>query len=184
MKASVLAILTNKEVLALNQDTFGLQANRIAYDGSDGEVFAKRLGGWAGTERGVVLFNRSGAAKTMSINFKDIDMEGSVTVRDLWAAKDLGPFQGSYSVSVPSHGVAALKIGGGTSKLQETFEAEYALDEQLPVDQEPAGPGRPGQADGGCGLFARCEGRQSRQARLQLHRLQQGLGSGPTATTS
>lgn len=126
MKASVLAILTNKEVLALNQDTFGLQANRISDDGNGGEVFAKRLGGWAGTERGVVLFNRSAAARTMTINFKDIDMEGSVTVRDLWAAKDLGPFQGSYSVSVPSHGVAALKIGGGTSKLQETFEAEYS----------------------------------------------------------
>lgn len=126
MKASVLAILTNKEILALNQDTFGLQANRIATDGSDGEIFAKRLGGWAGTERGVVLFNRSGAAKTMSINFKDIDMEGSVTVRDLWAGKDVGSFEGSYSVSVPSHGVAALKISGAKSRLQETFEAEYS----------------------------------------------------------
>ncbi|HOX53376.1 MAG TPA: glycoside hydrolase family 27 protein, partial [Fibrobacteria bacterium] len=89
MKSSVLAILTNKEVLALNQDTFGLQANRISDDGAGGEVFVKRLGGWAGTERGVVMFNRSSAARTMSVSFKDLDIEGSATVRDLWAGKDL-----------------------------------------------------------------------------------------------
>lgn len=128
MKSSVLAILTNKEILALNQDTFGLQANRIADDGNGGEVFAKRLGGWAGTERGVVLFNRSSAAKQMSVSFRALDIEGpGVTVRDLWAGKDLGTYDyESYSVSVPSHGVAAIKISGGKSKLQETFEAEYA----------------------------------------------------------
>ncbi|QQS03933.1 MAG: alpha-galactosidase [Fibrobacterota bacterium] len=126
MKASVLSILTNKEVLALNQDTFGIQANRLNDDGAGGEVFAKRLGGWAGTERGVVVFNRSAATRTITVNFKDLDLEGSVTVRDLWAAKDLGSFEGSYPVSVPSHGAAALKISGGTSRLQETFEAEYA----------------------------------------------------------
>lgn len=126
MKSSVLSILTNKEIIALNQDTFGLQARRISDDGNGGEVFVKRLGGWAGTERGVVMFNRSSAARTMTINFKDVDMEGSVLVRDLWAGKDLGSFDGSYSVSVPSHGAAALKLGGGKSRLQETFEAEYA----------------------------------------------------------
>lgn len=126
MKASVLAILTNKEVLALNQDTFGLQANKISDDGSGGEVYAKRLGGWAGAERGVVMFNRSGAAKNLTVNFKDLELEGSVTVRDLWAGKDVGGFENSYSVSVPSHGAAALKLSGGKSKLKETFEAEYA----------------------------------------------------------
>lgn len=126
MKASVLAILTNKEVLALNQDTFGLQANKISDDGSGGEVYAKRMGGWSGAERGVVLFNRSGAAKNLTVNFKDLDLEGSVTVRDLWAGKDVGSFENSYSVSVPSHGAAALKLVGGKSKLQESFEAEYA----------------------------------------------------------
>ncbi|MEK7393381.1 MAG: alpha-galactosidase [Fibrobacterota bacterium] len=126
MRASVLSILTNKEVLALNQDTFGIQANRISDDGNGGEVFAKRMGGWAGNERGVVMFNRSAAARTITVNWKDLDLEGSATVRDLWAAKDLGSFDGSYSVSVPSHGAAALKITGAKSKLQETFEAEYA----------------------------------------------------------
>lgn len=126
MKASVLAILTNKEVLALNQDTFGLQANRISDDGNGGEVFVKRLGGWAGTERGVVMFNRSAAARTMSVSFKDLDLEGAATVRDLWAAKDVGSFEGSYSVSVPSHGAAALKFTATKSRLQETFEAEYS----------------------------------------------------------
>jgi hypothetical protein len=126
MKASVLAILTNKEVLALNQDTFGIQANRIANDGNGGEVYAKRLNGFDSDERGVVMFNRSSAARTIKVDWKDLELEGDATVRDLWAGKDLGTFNGSYSVSVPSHGAATLKITGTKSKLQETFEAEYA----------------------------------------------------------
>ena len=126
MKASVLAILTNKEVLALNQDTFGLQAFRVSDDGNGGQVFVKRLNGPAGSERGVVMFNRSSAARTMTVTWKDLDIEGSATVRDLWAKKDVGDFENSYTVSVPSHGAAALKISATKSKLQETFEAEYA----------------------------------------------------------
>lgn len=126
MKASVLAILTNKEVLALNQDTFGLQAYRVSDDGAGGEVFIKRLGGHAGNERAAVLFNRSAAARTISVSWKDLDIEGSAVVRDLWAGKDLGSFENSYSVSVPSHGAATIKVTPAKSLLQETFEAEYA----------------------------------------------------------
>ncbi|MEN9308548.1 MAG: hypothetical protein RL173_2480 [Fibrobacterota bacterium] len=128
MRASVLAILTNKDVLALNQDTFGIQANRIMEDGAGGEIFAKRLGGWNGTERGVVMFNRSSTSKLMSVRFNDLDIYGpSVMVRDLWTGKTTGPADyEQYTVQVPAHGAAAVRISGGISKLQETFEAEYA----------------------------------------------------------
>lgn len=126
MSAAVKSILTNAEVLALNQDTFGIQASRLSEDGGGGEAYAKRLGGPAGTERGVVMFNRSSSARTISVNWKDLDLEGSATVRDLWAHKDLGAFESSYSASVPSHGAVAIRVSGGKSKLQETFEAEYA----------------------------------------------------------
>jgi len=126
MSATTLSILTNKEVLALNQDTTGLQAIRVSDDGNGGQVFVKRLNGLASGERGVVLFNRSSASRTITVNWKDLDLEGAATVRDLWNKKDLGSFTGSYSVSVPATGCAALKIVGGTSKLQEVFEAEYS----------------------------------------------------------
>ena len=157
MKASVLAILTNKEVLALNQDTFGLQAYRVSDDGNGGQVFVKRLGGHAGKERAAVLFNRSGAARTMSVSWKDLDIEGSATVRDLWAGKDLGSFENSYSVSVPSHGAATIKITPAKSLLQETFEAEYAWmnnykwTKSLRVQPEQASPTK----DAGCSRGAK-----------------------------
>jgi len=126
MSATTLGILTNKEVLALNQDTTGLQAIRVSDDGNGGQVFAKRLNGLGSNERGVVLFNRSSSSRTITVNWKDLDLEGAATVRDLWNKKDLGSFTGSYSVSVPATGCAALKIVGGTSKLQEIFEAEFS----------------------------------------------------------
>jgi hypothetical protein len=127
MSATTLAILSNKEVLALNQDTTGLQAVRISDDGNGGQVFAKRLNGLASNERGVVLFNRSTSSRTITVHWKDLDLEGAATVRDLWNKKDLGSFTGSFSVSVPATGCAALKITGSGSKLQEVFEAEYSF---------------------------------------------------------
>ena len=127
MSSTTLNILTNKEVLALNQDTTGLQAIRISDDGNGGQVFAKRLNGLASNERGVVLFNRSSASRTITVNWKDLDLEGTATVRDLWNKKDLGSFTGSYSASVPATGCVALKIVGSGSKLQEIFEAEYSF---------------------------------------------------------
>jgi hypothetical protein len=127
MNSTTLSILTNKEVLALNQDTSGLQAIKVSDDGNGDQVFVKRLNGLSGNERGVVMFNRSSSSKTMTVNWKDLDLEGAATVRDLWNKKDLGSFTGSYSFSVPATGCAALKIVGTTSKLQELFEAEYSF---------------------------------------------------------
>jgi alpha-galactosidase len=37
-------------------------------------------------------------------------LTGSVRVRDLWAHKDLGTFEGSFTATVPTHGVAMLQV--------------------------------------------------------------------------
>jgi alpha-galactosidase len=61
----------------------------------------------------VGLLNRSTAAATMSVTFSQIGLgAGSATVRDVWARADRGSFATSYSVSVPSHGIALLRIVG------------------------------------------------------------------------
>jgi hypothetical protein len=117
-------ILTNNEVIAVNQDTTGLQAKIVTDNAKGLQVWAKSLNGKLSKERAVVLFNRTAAAATMSVKWKDLNLVGSATVRDLWSHVDLGSMDSMYTATVPSHGVVMLKVVG-TAKLQEVFEAEY-----------------------------------------------------------
>lgn len=54
--------------------------------------------------------NRNSSTSNITVNWSDIGVTGSVTVRDLWAKADKGSFTGSYTASVPSHGTVLLKI--------------------------------------------------------------------------
>lgn len=118
-------ILTNTEVIAVNQDTTGLQAKIVTDNGSGLQVWAKSLNGKLSKERAVVLFNRSTEAASMSVKWKDLNLTGAASVRDLWLHSDLGTLDSMYTVTVPSHGVVMLKVVGTGTKLQEVFEAEY-----------------------------------------------------------
>lgn len=119
-------IIGNTEVIAVNQDTTGLQAHIVTDNGAGLQVFAKNLNGKQSLERAVVLFNRTAAAATMSVKWSDLNLEGPASVRDLWTKTNLGNKDTEYPVSVPSHGVVMLKVVGTKAKLQETFEGEYA----------------------------------------------------------
>jgi hypothetical protein len=126
MSPETRAILTNTEVIAVNQDTTGLQAQLIADNGAGLQVWAKALNGKLSKERAVVLFNRSEAPAAISVKWNDINLEGSAMVRNLWSHTDVGSFDSVYTETIPAHGVAMLKITAKKAKLQEVFEAEYA----------------------------------------------------------
>ncbi|HEX3046010.1 MAG TPA: cellulose binding domain-containing protein [Bacillota bacterium] len=111
MTQTTIDILTNSEVIAVDQDAAGIQGTRVV-DNGDLEVWCKPLGSATGNTKAVALLNRSASAATMTVNWSNIGLSGTATVRDLWAKADRGSFSGSYSVSVPSHGVAMLKIAG------------------------------------------------------------------------
>jgi Alpha galactosidase A/Alpha galactosidase C-terminal beta sandwich domain len=118
-------VLTNKEAIAVNQDTTGLQA-RLISSKNGCQVWAKHLNGKISKEWAVVLFNRTKDSAEVSVKWREIDLLGEVKVRDLWRHKDLGKMRNGYSVKLPSHGVVMLKVEGERSMLQEDFEAEYA----------------------------------------------------------
>ena len=109
MSATTKAILTNADVIAVNQDPLGKQATVVATSGSN-QVWSKQLSGT--NARAVALFNRSGSAASMTVTWSQIGLPaGSATVRDLYAQKDLGPATDSYTASsVPSHGIVMLKV--------------------------------------------------------------------------
>jgi alpha-galactosidase len=102
-------ILLNGEVIAVNQDSAGIQGTRIkATSGS--EVWCKPLGSANGTTKAVALLNRNAAAADITVTFADIGLSGTATVRDLWAKTEKGKFTGTYTMSVPSHGTGMLRI--------------------------------------------------------------------------
>jgi len=126
MSAETKEIITNAEVIAVNQDTTGLQAHLISDNGAGLQIWAKPLNGKQSKERAVVLFNRTEAPVAMSVKWKELNLSGAATVRNLWSHTDLGSMDSMYTTTVPSHGVAMLKVIGKQAKLQEVFEAEYA----------------------------------------------------------
>jgi alpha-galactosidase len=108
MRPEIHDILTNKEVIAVDQDALGRQGERVAKNG-ELEVWAKQLKD--GT-RAVVLLNRSGAEHEISANWDDLGYPKAISasVRDLWQHKDLGIFTGKFSAVVASHGVVMLTV--------------------------------------------------------------------------
>ena len=99
-------ILTNREVIAVDQDPLGKQGFRVAQEGPF-EVWMKPM---ADGSKVVGLFNRQRTVEQMSVNFSQIGIHGEVSVRDLWLKKDMGAFKDSYSAYVPVHGVVLVRI--------------------------------------------------------------------------
>ena len=108
MTPEIKQILTNRQVIAVDQDPLGLQGRRVKREG-DREVWMKQL---ADGGRAVVLFNRGPKAAELSLSWTDIGYPPhlSARVRDLWTGKDLGQLSGKFSAEVPSHDVLMVTI--------------------------------------------------------------------------
>jgi alpha-galactosidase len=108
MSPEIAEILTNKEVIAVDQDPQGLQGRRVKREGNL-EVWAKQM---ADGSRAVALLNRGATETKISVSWSDIGYPDYLpaSVRDLWARKDLGKSTGSFSATVASHGVVMVKI--------------------------------------------------------------------------
>jgi hypothetical protein len=125
IRQSTLDILKNTEIIAVNQDALGLQAELVAKDG-DGAVFAKPIEETHGKVRAVALFNAGHTEKVIRVTFKDIQLGEKAQVRDLWAHTDLGGFSDYYETLVPAHGTAMLRIEGEAAIDKLRYQGEYA----------------------------------------------------------
>jgi alpha-galactosidase len=101
-----LSLLTNDEVLEVNQDPLGRQAARVARTGQL-EVWAKDM---EDGSKAVGLFNRGEDAAPVTVKWSELGLTGKQMVRDLWRQKELGLVQGEFQTPVPRHGVVLLKI--------------------------------------------------------------------------
>jgi alpha-galactosidase len=99
-------MLTNGEIIAVDQDAKGVQGQRL-WDEGPLEIWAKSL---ADGSNAVGLFNRGGSELKITLDLKMLNISGPAKLRDLWQHKDLGVAQDSYSATVPKHGVLMLKV--------------------------------------------------------------------------
>lgn len=100
------ALLTNEEVLAVDQDELGRAARRVSRDG-DREVWAREL---ADGSLAVGLFNRGPARAEVTARFADLGVSGKRAVRDLWMRKEAGIVEDAYKAEVPAHGAVLVRV--------------------------------------------------------------------------
>ena len=106
MDEFTLGLLTNDEVIDVNQDPLGRQAARVSQNGML-EVWAKDM---EDGSKAVGLFNRGAREQSVAVNWSDLGLSGEQTVRDLWRQQDLGKFTGQFETKVGRHGVVLVKI--------------------------------------------------------------------------
>lgn len=119
-----LELLSNEELIALNQDPLGLQAHVVQHVGET-YVLAKDLLLREGPERAVALYNPSEEAVTVTVLPEELGYRGAIKVRDLLKHQDLGKMA-QISMEVPAHGVQILKTSGKRQELTR-YEAEWAF---------------------------------------------------------
>ncbi len=109
MSEATKTILTNKDVIAVDQDALGKQATRVSKNWLY-EVWARPL---ASGGHAVLLLNRSAAPHRITAHWGDIGVAETATarVRDLWTHEDLAPVAGEFSANVPAHGVVMVTVG-------------------------------------------------------------------------
>jgi len=105
------AILTNHDVIEVDQDSLGKAATRRRKDG-DTEVWVRPL--WDGTYA-VGLFNRGPERARVRVDWKDLEkgLSGALPVRNLWRRSDEGAME-NYSAMVAAHGAVLIKVGRPT----------------------------------------------------------------------
>lgn len=106
MTPETLTLLTNREVIAVDQDPLGRQGTRLKQTGAV-EVWSRPL---KDGSIAVGLFNRSDAAAEAAVDWSELGMAAKPQVRDLWTHADLGRTEGGVKRVVPAHGVALLRV--------------------------------------------------------------------------
>jgi alpha-galactosidase len=99
------ATLTNRDLIALNQDPAGKQAYRVITGRQ--EVFKKPL---TNGSLGVALFNRDGVSQPVAVYRSDFEIEGNFRVIDLWSHEEVGIFEDVLKAEVEPHGCAVYRL--------------------------------------------------------------------------
>jgi len=106
MTRDTLTLLTNQEVIAVDQDPLGSQGKRVAKNG-DSEVWARPL---ADGSVAVAFFNRGNQSAPVAVSWAQLGIDGLRNVRDLWWHRNIGRANGRYVVFLTGHTSLLLRM--------------------------------------------------------------------------
>ena len=109
MSDATLKILTNPDLIAIDQDQAAHHAKRTALEGNT-EVWTREMNDGAAV---VALFNRDDQAKQVTATWSKIGLTAGAKARNLWTQEDVNLAGDSYTATVPKHGVVLLRLGKG-----------------------------------------------------------------------
>jgi len=114
LSTAQMALLTNPDVLAIDQDALGLQGVKVNERGKDLQTWCKVLAS-PGT-RAVLLLNRGATVAEMSLGWSEIGLaESTASVKDVWTGKEFGPAP-SFSSRVAAGDAVLLLVHGSDAK--------------------------------------------------------------------
>lgn len=135
-------ILTNAEVIAVDQDPLGLQGVRIIDGGGlTPDVWAKPLAhaGW----RAIVVYNRGSEAAQIDITASDVGLAADdVKVRDLWSHQDVGTLADLFPLTLPAYTARMFRLEGTepTASAGETYVSDmqwiYMANSRGPAERD------------------------------------------------
>lgn len=100
-----LSLLSNDDVLEINQDPLGVQGRRAEARG--GEAVVKPL---ENGSKAVGIFNPAEKTAKVTIDWSTLGLKGEQQVRDLWRQKDLGVHSETFTAQVNPHGVVLVRL--------------------------------------------------------------------------
>jgi alpha-galactosidase len=101
-----IALLTNREVIAIDQDPLGTAGRRVVQRGPL-EIWTRPL---SAGRTAVALFNRSDATASVDATFAELALQGPASAREVWSGRDLGVLEEKIAAEVEPHGVALLVL--------------------------------------------------------------------------
>ncbi len=137
--AETLSLLTNPELIAVNQDPLHLQAY-VAEKIGDCYLLVKDIEEIQGNRRVFAVYNPLDIPQRADFDFKTIDLGGDIRLRDILDREDAGTVSESMTLTVPAHGVK-IYVATATERLMRThYEAEcgYISDYQELRNQREA----------------------------------------------
>jgi alpha-galactosidase len=99
-------ILTNREVIAIDQDPMGIAAHKVI-DEDLFEVFEKKL---AGDELSCCFFNRDDKTLELSFDWSQLTLARNYSIRDLWQHKLIGTTGEKLTAVIPAHGILHVRL--------------------------------------------------------------------------
>ncbi|MBQ4021296.1 MAG: alpha-galactosidase [Bacteroidales bacterium] len=125
LRSEAFDLLTNRDLIALDQDPLGLQAYVVQHIGET-YVFVKDIEERFSGIRAVAFYNPADEPCHMGIDLKDLDLAGGAQVRDLFERKDIGTVTDRLEADVPAHGTRIYRLAAKQRLERVRYEAETA----------------------------------------------------------